>query len=282
MEEIVDTGMQAMPTGVSPLSGADLAAAQELWLSDSEELDVLWDRMQELARAGATSESASSSQKLEIGDCLSAMRRLEDRIRKRVKRLGVTVSPEDVALADRCRERTDAFLSEQPVHDHTLMDYSRVAKALGEGSAVRRSGLSFGHLRALVTAEPKRREYWASQAVTRNLSVNALRSELTAERGITGPNRDGRRNARTFVCAQTGRPITDLNAMVTLQVHLPTDAKPRGAAAVHSRNAGDNHRYMSILRFVDAAALAEWLVTHRHELPKATREPSAESLVPRA
>ena len=245
----------------------------------AEQLEHLTAIVEQLIAEGATSRTATNTQKWDVGDVINTLGRLAGPALGRARRASRGASPPAAAAPPsyqaKFRNLRERLVAGHETPRNALVDFARVASVIPPTDPLRTFPLGFFFARALSLVEdPVERLRWAEETVRRGYSVARLRAALNASRGeqkpaLTGSlptSNEGKATRQSsaeektskgqrgiYVCAQTGQKIVDLTAMV--EVFLDRE-HPAAPAALPERN----HR--AILRFVNITALAAWSAAH--------------------
>ena len=243
-----------------------------------------WEREMETLLAQAQALTVNGRQamgndpwKWAMGDTIAQMQALVKRTQERVLEPAVHTTLEVKAAARKCRDQYKAFLPDAKQHKHqrdVLVDYAAVAGKFPPASPVR-TELSHSHARALARVKvPEARATLTEQAIRLGWSVARIQAEINAAGRVPADCTDSkdrtpggwaRTQNSTWVCAQTGRSITNRETMVELHIQpestldaiLKRETK-RGGAAKKKRN-GEPPDAPRILRFATALDLLTWL-----------------------
>ncbi len=248
--------------------------------SDLSDLERTSNELRDLIRHGAVSKNATAAQKFAFGDQVTQLLAILGRAEEQA-----TLSEENRAFLELCRDRMDELLKDYDVKRATLVNYGKIARVFKPGHEIRTGSLSFSFAKTLSSLEEEKdRDYWYQQALLKKMSVSQLQAELSSRRGSGSGITNLRKQSKAFVCAETKATITqdDLKTMVTL--YLPTGAgavsqeqvqqeqvkqRPRGKTGRGAASTKGAAGPTKLLRFRDMAALAAWAGRHKQEYSQA-------------
>lgn len=271
--------MVSMPKGTYKLSYAECG-------SSLARLEVLVSNAHRVIADSAKSDLSKDAYKWKLGALIAEIKDVADFARERVLDPAIRVMPGAKEEARECMERFKAFITSQDTPRDTLVDYAAVSKMFPPGDLTR-TELSFSHARAISRVKvPQARQAWTQRAIEGGWSVARLQAEINVagrpivdscgRGGGTFEEQSPTPNS-TWVCAQTGKHITDRASMVELRVQPEStlDAtldekidrgknrgEKRGGAAKKKRN-GELRDAPRILRFGTALDLLDWLAARQ-------------------
>ena len=247
----------------------------------ADAMQALLERARPLVADNEAPHRVKDASKWELGALIAQMQDLVKYARESVLPSEVHATPDAAEAARKIAEQYSLFLPDAKQHKHqrgVLVDYAAVARLFPEQNRVR-TELSHSHARALARVKaPGARAALAEQAILLGWSVARLQAEINTaglppvkDAGTEdGPVGEWAKTQNsTWVCAQTGKYITDREPMVELRVQpeATLDAKrergkkpgnKRGAAARKGRN-DEIPDAPRVLRFESASALYLWL-----------------------